>query len=76
MPKAPLARPEAAPAAVEAKVPGMDFSTNPHHRSPVAANTKIARASCMGAGAIWARNHTPTGVAIRHPTVRGPSERQ
>ena len=50
MPKAPFAKPEAAPAAVDASVPGMDFNAKPRHINKVATSTNILRANCMGAG--------------------------
>ena len=76
IPKAPLANPEAAPANVEETGPGIDFKANPFHSRAVATSTKIASASCMGAGEILAKNQTPIGVAIMQPSVNGPSDFQ
>ena len=76
MPKAPLARPDAAPAAVDAIGPGMVLSAKPRHIRIVATKTKILKAICMGAGEICASSHTPMGVAIKQPKVSGPSDFQ
>ena len=76
MPNAPLESPEAAPAIVEASGPGMVFSAKPRHIKAVAINTKMLKAICMGAGAKCAKAQTPNGVAIRQPTISGPSDFQ
>lgn len=76
MPNAPLDKPEAAPANVEAKGPGMVFRAKPRHIKYVAPRTKILKAICMGAGATCASAHTPIGVAIKQPIVSGPKDFQ
>lgn len=76
MPNAPLARPEAAPTAVEAKVFGMAFKAKPRHMRNVEASTNRLKAICIGAAGTLANNHTPNGVAMRQPMVRGTSDFQ
>src|ERR1700712_1014686 len=76
MPNAPLAKPEAAPAADEAKNPGMVRKANPFHNSAVATRTKIESASCSGAAGMFAKAQTPNGVATAQPKASGANERQ
>ena len=76
MPKAPLARPDAAPAAVEAIGPGIVFNAKFIANNNTAMRTKMLKANCIGGAGMLARAQTPIGVAIKHPSESGNNDRQ